>query len=86
MGYWEIFSEKDDYEEQERKLKEEQIKAIKKIKIKGIEKVIEFSSSVKDPFVVGVCLSESGISLEEEIIILDLLDKTDKKVINGYQV
>ena len=86
MGYWEIFSEKDDYEEQERKLKEEQIKAIKKIKIQGIEKVIEFSSNVKDPFVVGVCLSESGISLEEEIIILDLLDKTDNEILlaKGY--
>ena len=81
--YWELFSEKCDYEEQQKKLREEQIEAIKKIKTQGIEKVIEFSNNVKDSFGVGICLSEIRISLEEETIILNLLDKSDSEISLG---
>lgn len=86
MGYWDLFSEKDDYKLQEKKLREKQINAIKKLKEQGLEKVIEFSNNVKDAFVVGICLSEIGIPLNEEKIILSLLDKNKNEILlaKGY--
>lgn len=84
----ELYEEKDNWEEQQKKLEERRQHAIKDIQVYGgMDVVIEFAGYVESPYNVGHSL---GVNADAEIdvrILPALLGKDDKKLaqfISGY--
>lgn len=82
--YWDLFDEKSTYDEQERKLLLKQTKAIKDLLKKNIQNVIIFAKTTKDPYRVGIALGELDLKPADEENIIELLDKDEFLLAQGY--
>ena len=82
--YWILTDKKDTYDVQEMKLLEIQKNAVNDLLKSGIKNVINFASTTKDPYRVGIALSEIELNNEDENIIIRTLDTDDFSIAQGY--
>ena len=83
-GYWDLISEKGNYEEQEKQLLLDQIKAIKEMYTSQISNIISFSNSIKNKYKIGICLANIDLSKDDENTIIKLLDTDEFLLAQGY--
>jgi len=85
---FELIEEKDNYEEQRKKLSEKRTTAIKEIlELLGIEGVLSFTLSINDSFQVGLALGKVASGGHDIEIIPNFLLHTEKKIqdfVAGY--
>ncbi|KYH31340.1 hypothetical protein [Neomoorella mulderi] len=81
-------NERDDYKKLELIIAQRRLEAVKVIKsMGGLQGLIKLAEQTNNPLLVGTSLSEVGLKIEEEEILLSLLEgEDDKKVhfVQGY--
>lgn len=83
--YWDLYdSEQETYEEMEKRILTDQIEAVELLLVEGIDEVIKFSYTTKDQFKVGFALANIKINKEQENQILQLLNKENYELAQGY--
>ena len=83
--YWDLYdSEKETYDELEKRIMNAQIEAVKVILKDGMEALIDFSYNVKDPIKVGIALAHIDITPEDEEKIILLFNEDSCMIAKGY--
>lgn len=84
---WHLIDDRTDYTIGEKKLHELQIKLVQDIISLGDEKIINFSKTVEDSYIVGVCVAELKAEKQLEKQILNCLENKNANLIEfskGY--
>ena len=83
--YWDLYdSEKETYDELEKRIMNAQIEAVKVILKDGMEALIDFSYNVKDSIKVGIALAHIDITPEDEEKIILLFNEDSCMIAKGY--
>lgn len=84
VNYWDLYEEKENYDEQNHKLLLKQVDCLMKILKGGINNVISFGKSVKNAYKVGLALAEIELCVKDEKEIIELLNGVDYTLAQGY--